>query len=263
MKQRAFELLGNIAIINFSKNIKSKERKRFAQKILKENKQVTTILEKTKGFSGRLRKMKTKPLAGEKTKEVLYKENACTFRFNIDKTYFSARLSNERKEIANKIKKNQEVLVMFAGVGPFPIVIAKNSKAKKVFSNEINREANKYEKLNIELNKVQKKVEQIPGDIKKVAKKLNRKFDIIVMPKPQLKDSFLEQAFMLSKKTTRIFYYDFCKEGEENLIIEKIKSEAKTYKKKIKILKTKTAGEIAPYKIRLRVDFRIIWLNYI
>ena len=53
MKQRAFELLGNIAIINFSKNIKSKERKRFAQKILKENKQVTTILEKTKGFSGK------------------------------------------------------------------------------------------------------------------------------------------------------------------------------------------------------------------
>jgi len=174
MKQRAFELLGNIAIINFSKNIKSKERKRFAQKILKENKQVTTILEKTKGFSGRLRKMKTKHLAGEKTKEVLHKENACIFRFNIDETYFSARLSNERKEIANKIKKNQEVLVMFAGAGPFSIVIAKNSKAKKVFSNEINKEANKYEKLNIELNKVQKKVEQIPGDIKKVAKKLNR-----------------------------------------------------------------------------------------
>ena len=285
MKQRAYEILGNLAIVNFSKETKQKEKKRFAQKILKNNKQVTTILEKTKGFSGRLRKMKTKHLAGEKTKEVLYKENACTFRFNIDKTYFSARLSNERKEIANKIKKNDEVLVMFAGVGPFPIVIAKNSKAKKVFSNEINREANKYEKLNIELNKVQKKVELLPGDIKKVAEKLcasllmnakkevthqrregrlcegNRRcprFDVIVMPRPQLKNSFLEQAFMLSKKATRIFYYDFCKEGEENLIIEKIKSEAKKFKKKIKILKTKTAGEIAPYKIRLRVDFKVL-----
>ena len=30
------------------------------------------------------------------------------------------------------------------------------------------------------------------------------------------------------------------------------------FKKKIKILKTKSAGEIAPYKIRVRVDFRVL-----
>ena len=273
MKQRAYEILGNLAIINFPKQIKQKEKKQFAKQILKQNKQIKTVLTKTKGFSGRLRKMQTKYLAGEKSKEVLYKENNCFFRFNIDKTYFSARLSNERKEISNEIKKDNKVLVMFAGVGPFSLVIAKNSKASKVFSNEINREANKYEKLNIELNKLQKKVQQIPGDIKRVTKKLlqnsekgrlcegNRRcprFDVIVMPRPQLKDSFLEQAFQLSKKGTRIFYYDFCKEDETNLILEKIKSEAKKAKKKIKILKTKPAGEIAPYKIRLRIDFKIL-----
>jgi len=258
MKQRGYEVLGNLAIVNFPKSAKQKEKKKFAKKILKEHKQVKTILEKTGKFSGRLRKMKTKYLAGEKTKEVLYKENGCNFRFNIDKTYFSAKLSNERKEISNQIKKGKKVLVMFSGVGPFSLVIAKNSKASKVFSNEINREANKYEKLNIELNKLKNKVEQVPGDIKKVAKKINKKFDTIVMPRPQLKDSFLEQAFKLSKKGTRIFYYDFCKEDEINLILNKINLEAKKFKKKIKILKTKTAGEIAPYKIRLRVDFKIL-----
>jgi tRNA G37 N-methylase Trm5 len=78
------------------------------------------------------------------------------------------------------------------------------------------------------------------------------------MPRPQLKDSFLKQAFSLSKKNTIIYYYDFCKDDEINLIIEKIKEEAKKSKKRIKILNKKVAGEIAPYKIRLRVDLRVL-----
>ena len=255
---RAFDVLGNIAIVNFSDDMKSLDKIRFAKKILKENKAVTTILEKRGKVKGRLRKIKTKYLAGGKTKEVLYKENGCVFRFNIDTTYFSPRLSNERKEIALKIKKQDEVLVMFAGVAPFSIVIAKNSKAKKVYSNEINREAKKYAMLNLELNKVKNKVELVSGDVKRVSKTLGKHFDVIVMPRPQLKDSFLEQAFMLSKKSTRIYYYDFCKVDEKDLIVEKIKQEAKKFKKKIKILKVKKAGEIAPYKIRVRVDFEVL-----
>ncbi|MEN7982264.1 MAG: hypothetical protein ABFQ65_02365 [Nanoarchaeota archaeon] len=258
MKQRAFNVLGNIAIVNFSDDTKQKDKKEFAQKILKEQKNITTVLEKSGNFSGRLRKMKTIYLAGEKTKEVLYKENDCVFRFNVDTTYFSPRLSNERKEISKLIKKNENVFVMFAGVAPFSIVIAKNSKAKKVFSNELNREANKYGELNIGLNKLKNKVELVKGDVKKVAKKFKREFDVIVMPRPNLKDIFLESAFSLSKKNTRIYYYGFCKIGEEGKVVEQIKEEAKKFKKKIKILNLKKAGEIAPYKIRLRVDFRIL-----
>jgi tRNA (guanine37-N1)-methyltransferase len=237
------------------------EKKKFANELLKKHKQIKTVLEKSGKFSGRLRKMETKHLAGERTKEILYKENNCVFRFNIDTTYFSPRLSNERKEIASLIKKDEKVLVMFAGVAPFSIVIAKNSKAKKVYSNEINREANKYAELNISLNKAKNKIELVNGNIKKVAerlKKQNKKMEVIVMPRPQLKDTFLEQAFMLSKKGTRIYYYDFCRVDEKNLIVDKIKSEAKKYKKKIKILKIKPAGETAPYKIRLRVDFQVL-----
>jgi tRNA (guanine37-N1)-methyltransferase len=258
---RAFDFLGNIAIVNFPKEFKSTGKKKFAEKLLKEQKSIKTVLEKQGKIKGRLRKISTKYLAGEKTKEVLYKEGGCVFRFNIDTTYFSPRLSNERKEIASKIKKGENVLVMFAGVAPFSIIIAKNSKAKKVVSNEINREANKYAKLNVELNKVKDKVEIVQGDIKRIAEQIKGgplHFDVIVMPRPKLKDSFLEQAFMLSKKGTRIYYYDFCKIDETESIVEKIKKEANKFKKKIKILKVKKAGEIAPYKIRVRVDLQIV-----
>lgn len=256
---RGYSILGNIAVVNFPDRTSKTEKKKFAQKILKLNNSVRTVLEKSGKFSGRLRKMKTSFLAGENTKEVLYRENNCVFRFNIDSTYFSPRLSNERKEVSAMIKPNSEVLVMFAGVAPFPIVIAKNSKAKKIYSNEINREANKYAELNIELNKLKDRVELISGDIKKVAEKINeKKFDVIVMPRPQLKDSFLKQAFMLSKKNTLIIYYDFCRIEDKEKIVDLVKSEAKKAKKKIKILRVKNAGEIAPYKTRLRIDFKVL-----
>jgi len=296
---RAFSVLGNIAIVNFPDGLKSGHhrrtpkdfqeksllgaKKKFAQEILKNNKAVRTVLEKSGKFKGRLRKMETRFVAGEKTKEVIYRENNCVFRFNVDTTYFSPRLSNERKEIADAVKPNEEVLVMFAGVAPFSIVIARNSMAKKVYSNEINREANKYAKLNIELNKVKERVELIGGDIKRVVKRLSShppphpsapsaqgkinardfnlipsKFDVIVMPRPQLKDSFLHEAFMLSKKGTRIYYYDFCAVDDIDKIVEKVKREAGLARRNIKILKVKKAGEIAPYKVRVRVDFKVL-----
>lgn len=275
---RAFDRLGNIALVKFSDNVKLKDKKIFANKILRDNLSVKTILEKTGKFSGRLRKQKTNYIAGEKTKEVLYRENRCVFRFNIDSTYFSPRLSNERLEIAKKVKKNDEVLIMFAGVSPYGIVIGKHSKAKKIYSVEINREASKYAKLNVELNKLEGRVEVVQSDVKKFVSKLfsapprnpaarpnelknqeiPSKFDVIVMPRPQLKDSFLPEAFRLSKKGTRIFYYDFTPVSEKENIVEKIKEEAKKAKKKIKILNVKNAGEVAPYKVRLRVDFKVI-----
>ena len=315
MKHRAFNILGNIAVVNFPKEFNLKQKKQFATQILKTNNQIKTVLEKSGKFKGRLRKMQTKHLTGKKTKEVLYKENNCVFRFNIDTTYFSPRLSNERKEIAQNIKKGDEVLVMFAGVAPFSIAIAKNSSAKKVYSNEINREANKYAQLNVELNKVKNKIELVPGDVKKFVEKIGslrshiggsasafghdaslkkvvkgerlkkvnmadvqnnsyinnykkcrgaiatsdfpKTFDVIVMPRPNLKETFLREAFKLSKKGTRIFYYDFCAVDEIKDVVEKIKQEAERAKKKIKILKTKKAGEIAPYKIRCRIDLRV------
>jgi len=261
-----FDILGNIAIVKFPDKAKSLDKKRFAKTLMSENNSVKTVLEKVGKFSGRLRKQKTAYVAGEKTKEVLYRENGCVFRFNVDDTYFSPRLSNERKEISKLIKKGEKVLVMFAGVSPFSIAIAKGSDAAIVYSNEINRKANEYGKMNIERNKLKDRVVLLPGDIKKVASRLaekKEKFDVIVMPRPQLKDSFLREAFLLSRggklgKGTRIYYYDFCKEDEIDSIIEKVKDEAKKSKKRIKILNVKKAGEVGPYRYRVRVDFKVL-----
>lgn len=261
MKHRAFSTLGNIALVNFSDGTKQLEKKKFAKEIIDKNNSIKTVLEKSEMFKGRLRKMKTKFLGGVNTKEVLYKENKCEFRFNIDETYFSPRLANERQEIANLIKKDERVFVCFSGVSPFSIVIGKNSLAKEVYSNELNRKANEYGKMNIERNKLKEKVKLVPGDVKKVCSKFfenQERFDVVVMPRPQLVDSFLEDIFKVVKNGTRVYYYDFCKVEEIDSKVEMVKEEALRAKKKIKILRVKEAGEIAPYKVRIRIDFEIL-----
>lgn len=186
----AYDIVGNIAVIKFPKGIKINEKKKFAERFLEEHNSIRTVVEKSDKFSGRLRTQKTKWLAGEKTKEVLYKENGCVFRFNVDTCYFSPRLASERKEVASLVKKGENVLVMFGGVAPFAIVIAKNSKAGKIFSVELGHECSKYARENVKRNKLEDKVEIVQGDVQKCVPKIGKKWDRIVMARPNLKNSF-------------------------------------------------------------------------
>jgi tRNA (guanine37-N1)-methyltransferase len=250
----SYDVLGNIAILKFKEGIKLGEKKKQAKSLMLERPNITTVLEKTEKVKGRLRTIKTRLLAGENTKEAVYKENGCVFKLNVESCYFSPRLSSERLEIAGKCRKFERILVLFAGVSPFSIVIAKVSGAK-VVSVELGRECCKYGKENVKLNRGD--VEIVQGDVKKLKKLIKlEKFDRIVMPRPQLKDTFLEYVWPYSRKGTEIYYYDFGDDAEE--ILEKVSREAKKARRKIKILNVKKAGDIAPFRYRWRIDMRVL-----
>jgi tRNA (guanine37-N1)-methyltransferase len=257
MKKIPQDIVGNIAILKFPKKTLKLIRILKARKFLKQNKTVTTVVEKVEKVQGRLRTQKTKHLAGIKTKNATYKENNCTFKFNIDESYFSPRLSNERKVVADEVakltKKNSNILIMFAGIAPYPITIAKKLKQQKkqfhIYSNELNRKANQEAKKNIILNKLQNQITLIPGDANKI--KTKQKFDIILMPRPNLKDTFLKSAIKLSKKGTTIFYHGF---GTKEEVLNEIKKDTKNKIGKIKIRK---AGDIGPYIYRWQAQFKV------
>lgn len=251
------DILGNIAIIK-SENKTKKQKLAEAKKLLKIL-SIKTVFEKVGDVKGRLRTIKVKHIAGEKNLIAKHNENGCVFKFNVETCYFSPRLSNERKAIAEKIKKKDKVLVMFAGVGVYPIIIYKFKKPEKITAIEIGKECCKYFKENLRLNKVpEKNIEIIQGDVKKKINKKLGKFDVVIMARPNLKDTFLKQGFSVCKKGTRLIYYAFCNLDEKKKMIEKIKEEAKKYKRKIKIKKVVKAGEIAPYKFRWRVEVEIL-----
>ena len=47
MKQRAFDFFGDVALVKFSKEIKIRDRKKFAQNLINNNNSIKNILEKT------------------------------------------------------------------------------------------------------------------------------------------------------------------------------------------------------------------------
>jgi len=267
MKRIPLDIIGDIAILKFSKENKKFDKLKYAKSFLSKNKNIRTILEKTNKISGRLRKAKTNYLAGENKKQTIYRENNCLFKLNIDETYFSPRLSNHRKEIseeiAKKIKKNSKILVMFAGIAPLPIVLARTLKEKnklnnvKIISNEINKKASKYAEENTILNKFQETIKIIQCDAKNLPQKLRKaklpvKYDFILMPRPNLKETFLKTALTLSAKNTCIYYHGF---GTKEKVLEEIENSIP--KNKISKIKIEKAGEIAPHKFRWIVKFRI------
>ncbi len=261
MKGVSQDIIGNIAILRFRKWKFLFVKKYLAWQFMKTNKGLQTVLEKIGDVSGELRIAKVRHLIGDKTFETIYKENGCSFQFNVAETYFSPRLSNERKIISDEVlklcskRKKTKILVMFAGVAPYPVVIAKKLKRAgcnfEIFSNELNARANEYAKKNVRLNKLKDFITFIDGDARKISPKKYGKFDIILMPRPNLEDSFLKSALKLSKKGTSIFYHGF---GKKEEVLDEIKKDTKN---KIGRIQIRKAGDIAPHKYRWQAMFKV------
>lgn len=253
----SFDVVGNILIFsNFPEQLSNKE-KIIGNEILKNYKNIKSIFKKIKKYSGKYRTLKLRLLAGENTKETEYKENNVRLKLNVEKVYFSSRLSTERKRIFQKVKKNESVLVMFSGSGIYPLVIAKNSQVKEIYGVEINPTAHKYALENVQLNKVENKIRLFLGDIKKILPRMNKKFDRIVMPLPKGAENYLGLAFSKIKKNGIVHFYTFSEENQYKKITDIIKKECKKQKKKCRILKITKCGKFSPRVFRICVDFKV------
>ena len=249
----SFDVVGTIAIfIDFPKQLIKKE-KMIAELLLKNYSNIKTVAKKTGFYSGRYRTPKIKIIAGERTKETIHKENNVNIKLNIETCYYSPRLSTERLRIAKLIRKNENILVMFSGVGVYPLVLSRNSKAKEIYGIELNKEAHNYGLENMKINKLNNII-LFMGDVKKIVKKIDIKFDRIIMPLPKSSEKFLDSALNVSKKGTIMHFYDFQNENEFNKSKDKIKKHINNFK----ILKVVKCGQYAPRKYRICVDFKVL-----
>ncbi|MBW3018327.1 class I SAM-dependent methyltransferase family protein, partial [Candidatus Woesearchaeota archaeon] len=188
-------------------------------------------------------------------KETVHKENGVVLKLNIDKVYFSVRSGTERLRIAKQVKNKENILVMFSGCAPFPLVIAKNSKPNLVVGVEKNKDGHKYALENLKLNKSITNVELLLGDVKKIVPKLNKKFDRICMPLPKSAEDFLGCALLASKKGAIVHFYDFLDEEDiPHKAIAKIKKHVENFK----VLNVVKCGQFSPKTFRVCVDFIVL-----
>lgn len=251
----SFDIVGDILIFSeFPKEL-AKREKLIGKIILENYAHIKTILKKTKKYSGKFRTPKLKVIAGEKRKETVHKENNVFVKLDVEKVYFSPRMSSERKRIAELIKPNEAILVMFSGSGVCPLVIAKNTKCKSAYGIEISPVAHKYALENAKKNKLENKIKFFLGDVKRILPQLDKKFDRIAMPLPKGGENFLELALKYIKNKGVIHFYGFLHEGEFYKAEEKVKSACAKTGKNCRILSTLKCGQYAPRFYRVCVDF--------
>ena len=220
----SYDIVGNIAIIRLS-HASPESAQNAAKAIMNIHKNVKTVLVQASPVAGGFRLRRLTHVAGENKTSTVHKEYGCLFSVDVEKCYFSPRLSHERMRIAGIVKPNETVVNMFAGVGCFSIMIAKHVSATKVFSIDANPAAIQFMQENIRLNRVYDKVIPLLGDSKAIVNShLQRIADRVLMPLPEKALEYLPFAVSALKPSGGwIHYYGFENAAKTESPTEKVK----------------------------------------
>jgi len=252
----SFDIIGDIAIVEVPDALSEKE-KEIGKAIMKIHQNVKTVLKKAGPMAGEFRVREFKHIAGKRKTTTIYKENNVKMHMDVAKVYFSPRLSYERARVARKVKKGEKVLALFAGIGPFPLVIKKQKPETEIVAIEINPEAVKYMKKNMKLNNLD--FEVIEGDVAEVLKE--KRFqgwaDRILMPLPRGGEHFLKDVYRVAKNGTIVHFYTF---ASLPFPFDEAEDKVKRYlpENSYKIVEKRIVRPFAPRIVQVVLDLRII-----
>ncbi|MHA1785703.1 MAG: class I SAM-dependent methyltransferase [Candidatus Helarchaeota archaeon] len=254
----SFDVIGHVLILDLPHELQHVEKK-VAKTFLKNLKAVKTVIKKMGPVKGDLRLREFQVLDGNKNLETLYKENGCRYKLDISKVFFNSRLSTERLRIARMALVNEKILDMFAGVGPFTCLLAKQQMAR-VVAVDLNPNAIHYLKQNVKLNKIEHLVDIIEGNIRNILdENFYFQFDRIIMNLPEKSQEFLDLAAKgIKKEGGTIHLYCFLnKTDSQDTLMAKIKDKLIEHDRKVKNVNFHKVRLVAPYEWQVCIDIFI------
>ncbi len=219
----SFDVIGDVAIIKLpdellphSKEVGAGLRRAFPR--LR-----TVCLDK--GVKGEMRVRELEVIAGDARTETTHTEFGMKLIVDPAKAYFNPRLANERMRVASLVRRGEAVMDMFAGVGPFSIMIAKHASPSVVYAIDINPDAVGYMRRNIELNKADK-VMAIEGDAREVIFELPN-VDRIIMNLPHSAIDFFADALTRLNFGGTLHLYHICDRNDIDAVVDNLLVQAK------------------------------------
>ena len=248
----SFDTIGDIVILEIPGNLENKKQI-IGDAALKFTKRKAIYMKKS-AIKGTTRVRDLEFLSGVDDSVTIHKEHGARLKLDVREVYFSPRLATERKRVMESVKNGEKILDMFCGIGPFPIVIAKN-KNVDIDAVDINESAIKYLDENIRLNKLKGNVKTYCGDIREVSHTFNCKFDRIIMNLPGLAYTFLDVAFDLIDDGGIINYYEFSDSYEQG--IKRLNEACEKYDKEVEIINTRKVKSTSPGEWHVAIDAKI------
>ena len=279
--KKSFDIIGDVVIVEIPEDLEA-HKKEIGQATLQFTKRKTVYMKKSavKGVTrvreleliagednpimkksavkGVTRVRELELIAGEDNPITIHKEHGTRLKLDVKNVYFSPRLATERKRVQEATQEGEEILDMFAGIGPFPIVIA-HEKNVNITAVDINEYAIKYLNENIKLNKLAPNahITAICGDTNEVTlnELKDKKFDRLIMNLPGLAPEFLDLAVSLCKDGGVIHYYEFSDGFSQG--IERAQIACEKQNKEVKILNTRKVKSSSPGMWHVAIDCKV------
>ena len=221
--KKSFDIIGDVVIVEIPEDLEA-HKKEIGQATLQFTKRKTVYMKKS-AVKGVTRVRELELIAGEDNPITIHKEHGTRLKLDVKNVYFSPRLATERKRVQETTQDGEEILDMFAGIGPFPIVIA-------------------HEK-NVNITAV---------DINEYAIK-GKKFDRLIMNLPGLAPEFLDLAVSLCKDGGVIHYYEFSDGFSQG--IERAQIACEKQNKEVEILNTRKVKSSSPGMWHVAIDCKV------
>ena len=258
---QAFDIIGDIVVIDIPPQLKAYQNI-IGEAILQTQKNVTTVLSKASDISGVFRVRDYDYIAGEHKTETIHREFGCQYHVDIAKAYFSPRLSHEHERVAMQVQDGETVADLFAGVGPFSVLIGKRNLEVKVYAVDLNPEAVELLKVNVRVNRVEGRVFPVLADAREIAAtQLKGLADRVIMNLPETAIDFVDAACNAIKPQGGVVhFYGFVRAPDT---IEKLKQRfsdlvEKNGRKVESFLYAKSIRETAPFESQIALDAKIV-----
>ena len=248
----SFDTIGEVVILEIPEDLQNKKQV-IGDAALKFTKRKAIYMKKS-AIKGTTRVRDLEFLAGVDDSETIHKEHGARLKLDVREVYFSPRLATERKRVMESVENGEKILDMFCGIGPFPIVIAKN-KDVDITAVDINESAIHYLDENIRLNKLKGTIKTYCGDVREVSKSFKTKFDRIIMNLPGLAYTFLDVSTDLIEDGGIINYYEFSDSYEQG--INRIKEACDNAGKQFEIINTRKVKSTSPGEWHVAIDAKI------
>ena len=257
---QAFDIIGDIVVIDITSQLKPYQ-KTIGEAIMQTQKNVTTVLAKASDISGVFRVRDYDYIAGEHKTQTIHREFGCQYHIDIAKAYFSPRLSHEHERVALQVQDEEVVADLFAGVGPFSVLIGKRNPTVKIYAVDLNPDAVELLKVNVQINKIEDRVFPILGDAREITRtNLKGKADRVIMNLPETAIDFVDAGCQAIKRQGGVIhFYAFIRspDSTENLANRFTEKVEKTGRKVEAFLYSKSIRETAPFELQVVLDAKI------
>ncbi|MDD1732281.1 MAG: tRNA (guanine37-N1)-methyltransferase [Methanosaeta sp. NSM2] len=244
----SFEMVGDIALVEEA------DAEAVAEALMATSKGIKAVIAPVSDVEGEFRTRRFRHVAGEVRTSTIHKEHGLRYKVDLEGAYFTERLGTERLRVSRLVRPGDYVLDMFAGVGPFSLLLARGGA--HVAAMDKNPLAVRCLRENAILNKI-KDMEILEGDAAELALGFEGQADHVIMNLPHSASSFLVPAIRAAKSGGVVHYY--CIAPEDDLYRDEalIRKAAESLEAGVEVLYRGIVRSYAPRRHNVVIDFRV------